>query len=231
MPQKPTSSHPSLIPAPQIPEGAETFSQRVHVLLDGQPKDEATVEKAFEGLDDIFDAIAAGLYNLASMLVGEGEESVRLVETTVATAEISSGNDARQARMSSRRALCTAAIEILERRTPGCLAAPAQLQPVGTCIEDDDLEAAGVTGEELETMLAGPDRERVRNWLASLSTVTRVIFVLRAVAGFSSPETATMLAANGGPDAAGWTAEAVRDLFRQGLCSLASQLIHATTTR
>ena len=100
--------------------------------------------------------------------------------------------------MSSRRALCTAAIQILEQRTPGCLAAPAQLQPVSTCIEDDDLDAAGVTGEELETMMAGPDRDRVRNWLASLSTVTRVIFVLRAVAGFSSPETAAMLAANGG---------------------------------
>ena len=83
MPQKPTSSHDSLIPAPQIPAGAEAFSQKVHVLLDGQPKDEATVEKAFEGLDDVFDAIAAGLYNLASMLVGEGEESVRLVETTI----------------------------------------------------------------------------------------------------------------------------------------------------
>jgi hypothetical protein len=231
MPQEPASSHDSLIPAPQIPAGAEAFSHKVHVLLDGQPKDETTVEQAFEGLDDVFDAIAAGLYNLASMLVGEGEESVRLVETTVATAEIFPGNDARQARMSSRRALCTAAIEILERRTPGCLAAPVQLQPMGTCIEDDDLDAAGVTGEELETMMGGPDRDRVRNWLASLSTVTRVIFVLRAVAGFNSPETAAMLAANGGPDAAGWTAEAVRDLFRQGLCSLASQLIHATAAR
>lgn len=231
MPQKPTSSHDILIPVPQIPAGAEAFSQKVHTLLDGQPKDNSTVEKAFEGLDDIFDAIAAGLYNLASMLIGEGEESVRLVETTIATAEISQGNDARQARISSRRALCTAAIRILELRAPGCLAAPVQLASVSTCIEDDDLDAAGVTGEELEMMLAGPDRDRVRNWLASLSTVTRVIFVLRAVAGFSSSEGASLLAANGGPEAAGWNSEAVRELFRQGLCSLASQLIHASTAR
>ncbi|MGA8730113.1 MAG: hypothetical protein WB608_15275 [Terracidiphilus sp.] len=231
MPQEPTSSHDSLIPAPPIPAGAEVFSQKIHVLLDGQPKDEATVNKAFEGLDAVFDAIAAGLYNLASMLVGEGEESVRLVENTIATAEISPGSDAGQARMSSRRSLCSAAIRILERETPGALAAPRQLERVSTCIGDDDLDAAAVTGEELQTMMAGPDRDRVRNWLASLSTETRVIFVLRAVAGFSSTETAAMLAANGGRDAAGWTADAVRELFRQGLCSLASQLIHATTAR
>jgi hypothetical protein len=231
MPQKPTSSHDSSIPVPQVPAGAEAFSQTVHGLLDGKPKDRATAEKTFEGLDAVIDAIAAGLYNLASMLVGEGEKSVRLVETMIATAEISPGNDARQARISSRRALCTAAIRILEQRAPGCVAAPVQLASVSTCIEDDDLDAAGVTGEELEMMLTGPDRDRVRNWLASLSTVTRVVFVLRAVAGFNSPETAAMLAANGGPEACGWTAEAVRELFRQGLCSLASQLIHASTAR
>ena len=39
---------------------------------------------------DMLDAIAAGLYSLASMLIGEGEESVELVETAVATAEVSS---------------------------------------------------------------------------------------------------------------------------------------------
>ncbi len=50
--------------------------------------------------------IAAGLYSLASMLVGEGEDSVRLVETAVATAEISACHDAKQARTNSRRALC-----------------------------------------------------------------------------------------------------------------------------
>ena len=39
---------------------------------------------------------------------------------------------------------------------------------------------------------------------------------------------AGVLAGHGGPLAAGWTSDAVRELFRQGLCSLASQLIHAT---
>ena len=77
-------------------------------------------------------------------------------------------------------------------------------------------------------MIAGPDRDRVRAWLESLPTALRTIYVLRAVAGLTATETADLLAQHGGRLAAGWTPEAVRELFRQGLCSLASQLIHAT---
>jgi hypothetical protein len=77
-------------------------------------------------------------------------------------------------------------------------------------------------------MLAGENRERVKNWIESLATETRVVFVLRAVAGFPASEIAEMLAEHGGKGAEGWNAEAVREIFRQGLCSLASQLIHAT---
>jgi hypothetical protein len=71
----------------------------------------------------------------------------------------------------------------------------------------------------------------VRKWLASLPTAMRSVFVLRAVAGFTAAESAALLVAHGGPLAAGWTAEAVREIFRQGLCSLASQLIHASGVR
>lgn len=220
-----------LIPQPELPAGAEEFSQKVHTLLDGKPKDEATVEQAFAGLDQMFDMIAAGLYSLASMLVGEGEDSVRLVETAVATAEVSACDDAAQARKSSRLALSRAAIALLNRRAPGCLAAPEGLEPGGTCIEDDDLDAAGVSKDEFARMLAGPDRDRVRTWLASLPVAQRVVFVLRAVAGFSSTDTAGILAERGGKDAEGWTADGVRVVFRQALCSLASQLIHAVTTK
>jgi hypothetical protein len=71
----------------------------------------------------------------------------------------------------------------------------------------------------------------VRNWLAGLATVPRTIFVLRAVAGFTPRDTAALLAAHGGPQAAGWTEDAVREFCRQALCSLASQLIQASTAR
>jgi hypothetical protein len=219
----------SLIPPVPIHAEARAFSNRLHDLLDGQPKDDATVEKALEGMDSMFELIAAGLYNLASMLVGEGEDSIRLVETAVTNTEVlvSSCSDPVEGRLNSRRALANAALEILEQRDPGSLAAPEGLQTAGTCIEDDDLDAADGSGEELERMMAGPDRDRVRMWLESLPTATRTIFVLRAVAGLSAMETAELLSAHGSEAAAGWTADAVRGVFRQGLCSLASQLIQA----
>jgi hypothetical protein len=163
--------------------------------------------------------------------VGEGEDSVRLVEIAIANADVSVCDDPGQARHGSRRALCAAALDLLGQRNPGSLAAPEELEPAATCINDDDLDAAGVSKEELDDMLAGPDRERVRKWLASLSTPVRTIFVLRAVAGFNPGETAGLLAAHGGAKAADWNADAVRGVFRQGLCSLASQLLQASTAR
>lgn len=228
MPREAAFAHDGPIPAQPMPCGAQAFSKRVHGLLDGQPKDEATVAMALEGMDDVVERIAAGLYSMASMLVGEGEDSVRLVETAIAKAELSGCDDPAQSRQSGRRALCAAALELLAQRNPGSLAAPHGVVPAVTCIEEDDLDAAGVSREELESMMAGADRDRVRTWLASLSTEVRTVFVLRAVAGFTAAETAGLLAAHGGPTAAGWTAEAVRACFRQGLCSLASQLLQAT---
>ena len=183
------------------------------------------------GRDEVFDRIAAGLYSLASMLVGEGEDGVRLVETAVANAEDSVCHDPFEARKNSRRAMCVAALDILSRRDPGSLAAPEGVKPAETCIEDDDLAAVGVSGDELMRMIAGPDRDRMRKWLASLPTTLRTIFVLRAVAGFTSAESAALLAAHGGSKAVGWTPASVGEVFRQGLCSLASQLIQASSPR
>jgi DNA-directed RNA polymerase specialized sigma24 family protein len=231
MPKETPSSNSRLIPTPPLPAEADRFAERVHGLLDGQPKDEATVARALEGMDGMFDVIAARLYSMASMLVGEGEDSIRLVETAVATADISSCTDAEEARRSSRLALATAAIELIAGRDPALLASPDGLEHAVTCIEDDDLDAAAEAREAMERMIAGPDRDRVRHWLESLPTAMRTIYVLRAVAGFSATETAELLAAHGGSEAAGWTADAVRELFRQALCSLASQLIHATAGR
>lgn len=182
-------------------------------------------------MEDMLDNVAADLYSLASMLVGEGEESAELVETAISTAEISSEADPLESRRNVNRALAAGAIETLVRRNPRCLDAPEGLATALTCIQDEDLDAAGEYGEELERMIAGPDRVRVREWLEGLSIALRTIFVLRAVAGFSAAETAGLLAAHGGPCAAGWTPHAVREEFRQGLCSLASQLLHATAAR
>ena len=216
-----------LIPSQPVPAGAEELSQKVQGLLDGQPKDEATVSKTLGGMDALLDVIAAGLYSMASMLVGEGEDSIQLVETAVARTDLSACSNAEEARKSSRKALCGAAIERISERNPGSLAAPEWLEHAATCIEDDDLESAGISRAELESMLAGPNRERIKKWIEGLATETRVIFVLRAVAGFSANETAEILASHGGEGAERWNGDAVREIFRQGLCSLASQLINA----
>ena len=231
MTQEPISVSESLIPPDPMPAGAPAFAGQLLGLLDGQPKDDATVQNAFTGLDEIFDVIAAGLYSLAAMLVGEGEESAQLVETAIATADVSSCTNAEEARRSSRLALSRAALELLNSRDPQSLAAPSDLAPTNTCIQDDDLDAGGISSEQLAKLLSGPDKERVREWLAGLPAGFRVIFGLRAVAGLTSPEVASLLAAHGGPAAAGWTATEVREVFRQALCSLASQVIHATSVR
>jgi hypothetical protein len=228
MPEESNPAHDSMIPAQPIPADARAFSSRISGLLDGQPKDEAAVNQALEGMDDIVDQIAAGLYNLASMLVGEGEDSIKLVETAIATTEVSVCHDPVEARKNSRKALCGAAIAIIGKRGPTALVAPEGLAPVETCLDDDDLDSAGVTREDLERVISGPDRARVKNWLTGLPTAVRTIFVLRAVASMSAVETADLLADHGGPQAAGWTPDAVREIFRRGLCSLASQLIQAT---
>jgi hypothetical protein len=228
MPNEPISSLHASIPTQPIPEGAQQFSDRVRGLFDGKEKDEATVAQALEGMDAVLDIIAAGLYSLASMLVGEGEDGVRLVETAIATTEVSACHDPVDGRRKSRRALTKAALRVIIERNPGSLAAPQGAEPEGGCIEDDELESTGVSQVELEQMIAGPDRDRVRSWLENLPVDLRTVFVLRAVAGFTAPETAALLAQYGGPNAAGWTADGVRTVFRQGLCSLASQLIHSS---
>jgi|CZKF01.1.fsa_nt_gi DNA-directed RNA polymerase specialized sigma24 family protein len=187
--------------------------------------------EAYESLKEIFELVASGLYSLASMLVGEGEESARLVEETIASVQVSPCADPQNARRCSRRALATTALEMLAARCPGCLAAPQGLAPASTCIEGDDLASAGLSSGELESMISGTERERVREWLASLPTWMRTVFALRAVAGFNAAETAALLKLHGGAQAAGWTTAAVSEVFRQGLCSLASQVLHASAGR
>jgi len=225
MSQSPDST--TLIPAEGVAPGAEEFARSVHNLMDGKQKDDSQVAGKLDGQEAMLDLIAASQYNLASMLVGEGEQSVLLVEQAIAAAEVSVCCDPVSARKATRKALCKLAIELLVTMESD-LSAPKSSDPCGSCIEDDDLAGAGISGDELDKMLQGPERQRVRSWLESLPAAVRTIFVLRAVAGFSAAEAADLLRENGGPKAQGWTADSVRLGFREGLCSLASQLLQAT---
>ncbi len=206
---------------PSHPQGAEFFAQMTE-MLDGKPKDAAVVEAALSGWDGLLEKIAAELYRIGSMLLGEGEQTILLIEQAVTEVDIPSCSNHVEARHKARLTLAAEAVAILQQRDPASLIAPAHEDGPVSCIEDDDLDAAGVSSAELEEMLTGPDNHRLRNWLEGLSVSLRVIFVLRAVAGLSSPEVAGLL---------GWTPDAVRSTFRQALCSLASQLLQATTAK
>jgi hypothetical protein len=221
----------TFLPAQAAHPQAPAFFAQVTEMLDGQPKDPAAVEAALTGWDGLLEQAAADLYRIASMLLGEGEETIALLEKTVATQDIAACSDHVDARHNGRVTLGAWAIELLAARDPESLAAPADESGPASCIEDDDLSAAGVTSAELEQMLSGPDRHRLRAWLEGLSVPLRVIFVLRAVAGLSTMDVAVLLAEHGGPAAETWTPDNVRSGFRQALCSLASQMLHASSAK
>ncbi len=231
MSSEPLSLEHSLIPEESVhPRGEEFFAQ-VSEMLDGQPKVEAVVEARLAGWEGLIERIASDLYRIGSMLLGEGEETIQIIEKVVIHNDISACSDHVEARHNARLLLAAEAIAVLERRDPASFVAPVGEDGPVSCIEDDDLDSVGVTHAELERMLSGPDDHRLRDWLESLTVSLRVIFVLRAIAGLSSAEVAGLLAEHGGAEAQDWTPDAVRSTFRQALCGLASQLIHASAAK
>ncbi len=175
--------------------------------------------------------VAGELYHLGTMLLGEGETTIHLVEQAIATAEIPACADPARPLHSVRVSMAASVIELLSQRDSRALAAPSGEFGPPNCIGDDDLDAAGVSAEELERLVSGPGRRQLREWLEGLPVAERTIFVLRAVGGLSTPEVAGLLALHGGPAAQGWMTDAVRNLFRQALCSLASQLLQDSASR
>jgi hypothetical protein len=124
MPEEPDPMPEELIAqsdnrSPSRPAPAPPFSKRMRGLMNDRPQDDAKAVAPPKGKDEIVDWIAVELYNLASMLVGEGEQSVRLVEATVTQAEVSVCQERNMAQQQkSRRALCTAALELLAESSP-----------------------------------------------------------------------------------------------------------------
>jgi hypothetical protein len=200
-------------------------------MLDGNPKESTQVEAEMAKWDGVLDQIAAEQYRIASMLLGEGESAVAAIEGVVAGIDLDACTDPEDARHKARLLLAEDAISGLGKQDAALFAAPEGDSGPASCIEDDDLSAAGVTPTELEQMISGPESHRLREWLEGLTPQLRVIFVLRAIAGLNSGEVAGLLSLNGGEQAKNWTPDGVRIAFRQALCSLASQLIHLSAAR
>ncbi|GGG94691.1 hypothetical protein [Silvibacterium dinghuense] len=168
---------------------------------------------------------AVELYQLAALLLGRQADAVALVEEAFAGVEIDPCAQQEVAAGLVRERLLESVMARMAAEDPKGFVAPAPNDHAqGSCIEDDDLSAAGLTPAQLSEMIGGSGREEMRAWLEQLPAAQRAIFIQRAVLGRDNATTAASVTGSGGGS---WTAQQVSDTYRQALCSLANSLVHA----
>ncbi len=168
---------------------------------------------------------AAELFQLAALLMGDQREAVELVEETLASVEIDPCLDPGAARKLTSQQVLARGLARLRQIDPGSFAGVPDTAS-SLCVEDEDLSAAGLSHAQLTEWLASDGRQELRDWLAALPGAQRAIFVQRAVLGLGNAAVAEALNASGS-SATGWSPEAVGEMYRLGLCSLANSLAHA----
>jgi hypothetical protein len=178
----------------------------------GDCNDSAAIESA-----------ARELYQTAALFVGDETEALQLVEETVASVDIDPCADGEAARGTASHELVQRALVRVASLRPAEMH-PSTAADLGGCVETDDLSAAGITREQLNGLLSGAGRLRMRQWLEGLGPVERSVFVLRAVLGRSGTESAHLLQQTTGDS---WTEAHVGGAYRAALCSLASSLVHS----
>jgi DNA-directed RNA polymerase specialized sigma24 family protein len=166
---------------------------------------------------------AVEMYRFAALMLGDEAEAARLVENTVATAEIDPCADPRAAKGLVRERVLDGALAIMHRQDPASFGLLPPAEPGSGCIENDGTPAP--SAEQLSELMTGVGRGPLRQWLDRLTQAQRAVFVQRAVLGRTNADTARAINRMAPP--AVWTAEAVGSLFRQALCSLSSALVHA----
>lgn len=176
--------------------------------------------------------MAMELFQLASLLVGDQGKALGMIESSLATMEIDPCMDPTLAREQARSRVVRAALTQLAVEQPAAFRAEDfAASAADPCVQNDDLQAAGMTPAQLRGWLEGqakPElRHGLREWLEELPMVQRAIFVQRAVLGQGNDTAAHLLRETGGVHASGWTAERVSGAFRRALCSLANSLAHA----
>jgi DNA-directed RNA polymerase specialized sigma24 family protein len=174
---------------------------------------------------------AVELYQLAALMLGDEGAAASLVESTVTDVDVDPCASEDAAVDTAKHYLVEAAVARMNEADPGAFAAPEPASGPATCIEDDDLSAAGISAGQIAELLksAGNGRE-LRIWLGQLPAAHRAIFVQRAVLGWNNDATAASLA-NGSGAKPAWSAAQVGETFRQALCSLANSLVHAEAQR
>ncbi len=178
--------------------------------------------------------MAAELFQLASLLVGDENRALQLIETSLATMAIDPCLDPEAAREQARARVVHGALAMLSQAQPGAFSHVVELDAQhAPCVQDDDLQAAGITPAQLRAWLEQQEKPELRRglraWLEDLPLVQRTIFVQRAVLGQGNEAAASLLREAAGREAGGWTPQRVSEVFRQALCSLASALAHAPT--
>jgi DNA-directed RNA polymerase specialized sigma24 family protein len=172
---------------------------------------------------------ALQLFQIAALLLGNESEAVDLVEETVAKVETDPCADGTLAYAEARTLLVHSGVQRMAKRDPGSFSVP-DTQPSGSaCIETDDVQAVGLTSDQLGALVSGAGRAGMREWLDRLTPALRAIFVLRAVAGQDGEQTAESLRQTGVTGALAWGSQQVGNSYRQALCSLASRLMSAQT--
>ncbi len=130
----------------------------------------------------------------------------------------------------ARSLLVHTAMQRMAGLYPEAFAVPAaEPADAASCIETDDLGAAGLTGEQFGALFSGAGRAGMREWLDRLAPALRAVFVLRAVAGQDGEQTAESLRQSGARGAQAWRRDQVGTAYRQALCSLATCLISSRT--
>jgi DNA-directed RNA polymerase specialized sigma24 family protein len=173
---------------------------------------------------------ALQLFQIAALMLGDEQEAVSLVEEVVAKVEADPCAEGILAYAEARTLLVRTAVQRMAGLHPEAFVVPAS-QPVdAVCIETDDLEAAGLSGDQFSALISGAGRAGMREWLERLAPALRAIFVLRAVAGQDGEQTAESLRQSGATGAQAWRRDQVGTAYRQALCSLATCLMSAQTT-
>lgn len=168
---------------------------------------------------------ALQLFQIAALMLGDEEEAVSLVEESVAKVETDPCADAPLAYAEARSRLVETAVRRMAGLYPEAFAVPTAQASDATCIETDDLGAAGLTGEQFGALISGAGRAGMREWLQRLAPALRAIFVLRAVAGQDGEQTAESLRRSGARGAQAWRRDQVGNAYREALCSLATCLM------
>lgn len=179
-----------------------------------------------EGAQETIHSAAAELYQLAALLLGNEAQAVEAVEA--ANVAIDPCADTETALNDARRTVVDTALARLCHDDSGAFCAPATSAEAAGCLTDDELDAAGLSSEQLAAMLRGPDRAALRNWLNQLPAAQRAVFVERAMLDWTNAEAAASLSH---ASSTAWEPSQAGDLFRQALCSLASSVVHAASAQ